>query len=473
MNRPILATVLTVVALRAQPAQAQQSADTLSLTLATAIQQALEQGEEMRLARAQVTQTRGQVRQAFASALPQINGTLTYTRQFASVFQNLGGQGTDTTFTNAFKNSPFGAANTWNAEITASQLLFTAGKVPGAMAAARSAWQAANSQQAETAGDLTYRVKRAYLEAQYARRLYEVAVSGLDQARQQLRQVTLFQQAGTRAEYDLLRAQVDAANQDPVVVATRNSYDIALLELKRLVNLPADRAVALVTPMVDQDGTIPVLAENEVDVVDRPALAAAEATVRVRQQLLRVAKADRWPSLSVQSTFSEQAFPSQVLPFDTKFRRSWNAALKVSVPIFNGFRTEGAVEQARADLDRAMAERDQVAENVRLDLAQARAELDRTRALAAARQETVRQAKRAQYLASVRYTNGLSTQLEVSDARLLAQQAEVNEVQATRDYLVALAQLERALGRPVSVVRRPLQQAAAGTMTGEGSSSEQ
>jgi outer membrane protein TolC len=340
------------------------------------------------------------------------------------------------------------------------------------MAAARSAWQAANSQQAETAGDLTYRVKRAYLEAQYARRLYDVAVSGLEQARQQLRQVTLYQQAGTRAEYDLLRAQVDAANQEPVVVATRNSYDIALLELKRLANVPADRPIALVTPMVDRDGMIPVLAETEVDVVDRPALAAAEATVRVRQQLLRVAKADRWPSVSVQSTFSEQAFPSQVLPFDTKFRRSWNAALKVSVPIFNGFRTEGAVEQARADVDRAMAERDQVAENVRLDVAQARAELERTRALAAARQETVRQAKRAQYLANVRYTNGLSTQLEVSDARLLAQQAEVNEVQATRDYLVALAQLERALGRPVAVVRQPLQQAAAGTTTGEGSSNE-
>ena len=42
-----------------------------------------------------------------------------------------------------------------------------------------------------------------------------------------------------------------------------------------------------------------------------------------------------------------------------------------------------------------------------------------------------------------------------------ALQAEVNEVQATRDYFVALAQFERALGRPVPVVQRPIEQVAA------------
>ncbi|HXF95149.1 MAG TPA: TolC family protein, partial [Gemmatimonadales bacterium] len=69
-------------------------------------------------------------------------------------------------------------------------------------------------------------------------------------------------------------------------------------------------------------------------------------------------------------------------------------------------------------------------------------------------------AERAHHLAGVRYANGLATQLEVSDARVLRQQAEVNEIQAMRDYLLALAQLERALGRPVPVERRPLDEAA-------------
>jgi outer membrane protein TolC len=53
----------------------------------------------------------------------------------------------------------------------------------------------------------------------------------------------------------------------------------------------------------------------------------------------------------------------------------------------------------------------------------------------------------------VRYANGIATALEVSDARLALQQASVNEAQATRDYLLAIAALERALGRPVPLVR--------------------
>jgi outer membrane protein TolC len=66
----------------------------------------------------------------------------------------------------------------------------------------------------------------------------------------------------------------------------------------------------------------------------------------------------------------------------------------------------------------------------------------------------VRQARRANQIATVRYNNGMSTQLEVSDSRLVAQRAEVNEAQALRDYLVGLAELERALGRPAPVERR-------------------
>jgi outer membrane protein TolC len=53
----------------------------------------------------------------------------------------------------------------------------------------------------------------------------------------------------------------------------------------------------------------------------------------------------------------------------------------------------------------------------------------------------------------------MSTQVEVTDARLQFRSAEVNEVSATRDYLVSLARLERAIGRPAPVTRMPLAEA--------------
>jgi outer membrane protein TolC len=443
----------------AAPVAGQAPADTLRLTLDEAVHRALEQGVDMRLARAAVLDASGRVREAMSGALPQITGAFTYTRQFASIYQGLGGansNGLDT----LFKNTPFGAANTWTLQIQATQLLWSGGKVGAGLSAAKAYRQVATQQQLQTAADVTFQVKQAYWNAALQGRLLGIAVDNLDQARQHLREVRLYQQAGTRAEYDLLRAQVDAANQEPPVVAARNAYDLATLELKRLLNLAADQPLLLQTSLESPDATIPVLATDSLGGPDRPALVAAEATVSVQQQLLKAARADRWPTLSATTTLNEQAFPTDVSPFGAQFLRGWNGELKLSFPIFLGFKTKGSIEQARAALLQAQAQRDQLNRQVDLEIAQARAETERARALLVARRRTVHQAQRAQYLAGVRYTNGMATQLDVSDARVAALQAEVNEVQATRDYFVALAQLERALGRPVPVVQRPIEQVA-------------
>ena len=450
---------VTVALLGVAPARAQTPADTLHLTLEQAVQRALDQGFAMRLARADVLDANGQVREALSSALPQITGSVTYTRQFASIYQ---GAASDTSsIGKLFKNTPFGAPNLWNIQLQATQLLWSGGKVGAGLAAAKSVRQIASLQQSETAADVTYQVKQAYWNAALQGRLLAIAVENLDQARQHLHEVQLYRQAGTRAEYDLLRAQVDAANQEPAVVAARNGYDIALLDLKRLLTVPADQPMALATNLESPAATIPVLATDSLDGPVRPTLAAADATVTQQELLLKVARADRWPTLQATTTYNEQAFPQSVFPGSgDQFRRGWNGEVKLSFPIFLGFRTEGKVEQARAAVLRAEAQRDQVRKQVELEVAQARAEVARARALLVARRETVRQAQRAQYLAGVRYTNGMATQLEVSDARVAQQQAEVNEVQATRDYFVALAQLERALGRPVPVVQRPIEQVA-------------
>jgi outer membrane protein len=444
----------------AAPAAAQGSADTVRLTLDAAVKRALDQGFAMRVAHAGVLEANGQVREALSGALPQVTGSVTYTRQFASIFQGLGGSGSDS-IAKLFQNTPFGAPNTWNIQLQATQLLWSGGKVGAGLAAAKSVRQVASLQQSETAADVTYQVKQAYWNAALQRRLMTIAVDNLQQAREHLQQVQLFRQAGTRAEYDLLRAEVDAANQEPAVVAARNGYDLALLELKRLLNLAADEPIVLETTLDAPGATLPVLATDSLGGPDRPALAAAEATVSEQEQLLKVARADRWPTLQVSTTYNEQAFPQQVFPGSgDQFRRGWNGELKLSFPIFLGFRTAGKVEQARAGVVRAQAQRDQMRKQVELEAAQARAEVDRARALLVARRETVRQSQRAQYLAGVRYTNGMATQLEVADARVAQQQSEVNEVQATRDYLVALAQLERALGRPVPVVQQPIERIA-------------
>ena len=84
-----------------------------------------------------------------------------------------------------------------------------------------------------------------------------------------------------------------------------------------------------------------------------------------------------------------------------------------------------------------------------LDTRSAWAELVAARAAWAATSGTVQQATRAYEIAQVRYQAGLSTQLELSDARLLSQQAEANRALAARDLQVARARAALLPNLPV------------------------
>jgi outer membrane protein TolC len=487
-----IAGIVSLALLPAALAAQEPARPPVRLSLEEAIHRALESGNEVRIAEAAVKQAEGQVTSAWSTALPELRASLTYTRTFASVFSSasqvpiLAPFSPDTTaplasriryleqeYPNSvvrgigglFSNLPFGRQNTYVAALTFSQTLFQGGKVGAGIRGAHAYEQAARAQLEETRRDVTYRVKQAYLNALYAQRIVAITEASQVLVNDQLHRVTLNHQVGSSADYDLLRAQVEAANQEPLVIAARNGRDITLLEVRRLVDVPADQPVELVSPLPSTTDSLPRVdfASVDLDAAGRAALVAAEAGVEFRRQAVHVYHGDYYPSLKLSSSYGGQAFPAGTLPSGVSdFRKDWSASLTLSMPLFDGLRTRGAVQQAQAELARAEAQLAQTRAGVEIEIEQARAEIVRAQALVAARHETVGQAGRAQHLATVRFSNGIATAIEVSDARLALEQASVNEAQATRDYLLAIAALERALGHPVPLVAADRRVAASG-----------
>jgi outer membrane protein TolC len=126
-----------------------------------------------------------------------------------------------------------------------------------------------------------------------------------------------------------------------------------------------------------------------------------------------------------------------------------NMGIQFSWPVFDGLRAKSAFDLARAQLRIADLELRLEREQVDVEVARARAELRRARAVFDARRETSSEANEAFRLASLRFTRGLSTQLEVSDAQLALLTAQSGEARATYDLFLATAELARALGRPI------------------------
>lgn len=459
------------------PAAAQTATnDTLPLSLEQALERASERSEEVRLARSQVDIARAQVKDVRAGALPQLNANLGYTRTFASQFDTGGFELPDSLKFEPdstasleervryledkapiagisgigllFSDLPFGQENQYTATITGSQLLFSGGRTGAALAIAKNFREAAELQLTEQLAEIELQVRSAYFRALFAQELERISEAAVAQAERFLEQERLRESTGAASELDVLRAEVALANLRPQAVSARNAAEIAALDLKRLVNVPADQPLALTTPLdaPPAEQLAPAEAIDAETLSRRASIAAAERNVRMRELGVRIARGAFLPEIRVSMNYGRVAFPND--PFSlggVDWRADWNATLGVSIPIFDGLRRNAQVDLAQVQLNQARLQLAQLREGVQLQYQQAIGERQRAATAIAARQQTVTQAQRVYDLTVLRYDRGLATQLEVTDARLALLQARTNLAQSLSDFYVAEATVTRAL----------------------------
>jgi outer membrane protein TolC len=433
--------------------------DTLRLSLPEAVTLALRDADEVRRAAADVAVTEAQVTTSRATALPQLRLTGIYNHVFANARARA-------------VNQVFNQPNTYNVNANLSQTLFQGGREFASWRAARRVREAARLTAGETRAEVAVDVLRAYLAASLADRVEHIRGENLILASQRVQQSEQLFTAGRVARYDVLRSRVERANLEPLVIAARNDREIALLELRRLLNLSPKAPIQLTTT-IDSSSVPMILAAAsyaDEDVSDRASVRAAELSVRARRDAISAARADWLPTVTIFFQSGVQAFPQSGFPpgrgeTSPRFcpegspadRQCQNGGwfgdrtmgLNFSWPLFDGLRAKGQIDLAQAQLEVAEIALAQEREAVALEVARARAELARSRAIFAARRQTVTEADEAFRLASLRYSRGIGTSLEVSDSQLQLLISQTDEAQSAVDLYLAAAELARALGRPI------------------------
>ena len=473
-------------AMKAQVAPgAPAAAQARTISLDEAVRTAEAQSEAIRIARAGVQRAQGQQYQARSQRLPQLNGSASYTRTLASQF-DVGGTAPavdttkpeppptpcdqylrDATATtterlagledasrcalgqnpfSSFGNLGFGAKNQYNAGLSFSQNLFSGGRIMAQNSVANAGRRSAEIELTAQRAQLRLDVTQAYFDAALADRLVALAESSAVQTDKVLRQTQLARTVGNVSEFELLRAQVSSANQRPIVIQRQSDREVAYLRLKQLLNLPLESPVQLTT-MVDDPAAISTAVaaadaiSSDTAAVDRASVRQAAASIDAQRGLLKVAKAQRFPTLALTSQYGKVAFPLTGFPGSGDFRTNWTVALGTQVPLFTGGRIKGDQLVAEANVREAQARYDQLREFASLDSRVTINNLLQAREAWQASLGTAEQASRAYSIAEVRYREGISTQLELNDARILLEQAVVNRALAARNLQVARVKL--------------------------------
>src|SRR5215207_1538591 len=261
-----LALLLVAAPLGAQgPARA--SGDTLRLSLAQAVSIGLQRSDEIGLVAAQVDVADAQFASARANALPQLR----FNGQYTHVYQSARGQAVGQLF-----NQP----NTYTFNTNLAQPLFQGGRLVAAMRAGNDVRRAAREDEHEDRAAVTMQVQRAYLQALFTARIAELQEGNLTLASNRVTQIEQLQTAGQAARYDVLRARVERANLEPLAIQARNDRELALLELKRILNVRVEQPLALVS-RIEPAAAASLLAtmDDTTGIPDRAAIRSAELTL--------------------------------------------------------------------------------------------------------------------------------------------------------------------------------------------------
>jgi outer membrane protein TolC len=495
-RRAVAVLVATLAVLFAPTAAAAQSPSTARpaattamrrLSLDEAIRLAETQSEAIAVARASVLRARGQHLQARSQQLPQLTAVGSYARTLKSQFEAFADAGqpagppppppvcapeippdaTDaqrnaalaqaiTCPSNAidFGSVGFGARNQWTLGLNFSQTLFAGGRVAGGIRAAAAGRRAADIELTAQRAQIALDAAQAYYDAALADRLVAISDSTLVQTEEVLRQTRLARQVGNQSEFDLLRAQVTRDNARPAVIQARSNRSIAYLRLKQMLNLPLDEELQLTTSIEEPLSATAVLpaglgttrAGGDVTAPDtaadnRSVVRQAGESLRAQEALFRVARGERFPSVALTSGYQRLYFPQSGFPNLSDALENWTVGASVSLNLFSGGRIRGGELIARANVDEARAQLQQVRELAALDARVALNQLAEAEAVWAASQGTVEQASRAYRIDQIRYREGISTQTDLAQSRILLEQATANRALASRDLAVARIRL--------------------------------
>jgi len=438
-NLRIILAVAAVISLGLTgAARAQQTPSPLQpapgrvLTLDECIAIALEAQPRIQATLADYAAARFRVNQSLAPLLPQLSGLVSASRsESTSVTTTLAGRNID-----SIQSRQFG--DTFLAQVQLSQLLFDFGKTLAATDASRKLAEVAVEDVELQRQLIALAVKEAYTNTLFSQRLIRVQEQAVERAELNLRSAKGFFDVGTRPKSDVARAEVDVANARVDLIRARNAYRSAIVALNIAMAIGVDSPTKIVDNLIYEAFTMDRLQLRGEALRQRP---------EYRQARLRAAAAEATERQTFRNFFPDISGSGTYGGTQPQLNEAWTLGLTLSWSIFDGGSRIARYQEAKANVEGARArvkstELDilQNVEQAEIAVEEAQERIQAAQALVASAQENFR-------LAQGRFDAGVGTILELTDAQLALTQAQNTESQALADYRIALARLDRSVGR--------------------------
>ena len=420
---------------------------TLQLSMDDAIRRGMENNLGLREAESAELSLTGQKNQALQAFLP----TITLTGDTGYYQHNLVAQGFSPgqigKFSGLFPGGipPSGFSTLTHDTLTEGTIHFKetlfSGPVISGWKAAGAAQRATYFQRMSARGETVQQVASIYLRSVADASEVDNAKANVDQAQVLYNDEHAAHLAGTVANLEELRAQVELETQQQALITAQNALDKDLIQLKREIGIAPGQNIVLTDPAPYSD-----LAESTLPEMMATAYRSRQDYQNLQSQVvafkaIRAAyRSQRWPTLSFNSFYGTQT----VAGIGT--HGVMLAMGTLSVPIFKEASLRGDEDASQAQLDATNAQLDSLRDQMEAQVRSALLDVSAAKQLVDVGRSNVELATRALSDESDRVKAGVDTNLPLVTAQASLTAAQTNLVESQYRYNVAKLALARAAG---------------------------
>ena len=234
-----------------------------------------------------------------------------------------------------------------------------------------------------------------------------------------------------------------AGSSSRATARARRDYELLLNNLKNLAGIPVEEDIRLKGDLSELPA-LPAMKVMDSILEQRPDFNALLWEAKLRTTGIKAEKANHLPELNLDLSYT---FSSLSDKFKLERQNhSYVIGLDLSIPIYSGGYRQAQVQKAKIELEKTRIKIDQEKEAIYNEIHNIHLRLEEARQRVGAAKTTLETAKKAFEIAEVTAANGLATQLELKDARVVYDQARLKVYSAEYDYLDAYFDWQQAAG---------------------------
>jgi outer membrane protein len=415
-------------------------AETLNLTFY--LKEVEQHNNDLKLAGKERETAASKAKDARSGALPSVGLTAGYSRNLTDYFMYFDASALIPGGSGVIK-APFKRDNEFSSNVALQQTLFNP-LVANAITASKQYSTMTNYVYCAGLENIMTGGKKLFYQCLLLEKVVEVVQSTETNAKENLDITKLKYNNGQTSHLECLLAETRWKSSLTETRKAERNLELAMNTLRMFAGIEVSRDIRI-EGVLDSIPEAPKIVSMESVLEKRPDYQALTWEEKLRRTALKAAGNASLPTVTGTLAFS---YTAQSDPFKlAEENKFWFTGVQMSVPLYTGGKISANVQATRIELEKTSIRIEKTRQNISTDLENIYLRISEARSRIESAESTRNVAGKAFQIAETTTRDGLTTQLQLKDARLSFDQSMINYYAAIYDYMEAYFDWELAVGK--------------------------